>query len=152
MYRAWFDGGSRGNPGVAGSGWLVRNPQDRIVACGTVFVGTDATNNVAEYQGVIAALRGLKAMLALDPTASRVVQVMGDSKLALSQIQGLWKCNLPHLQVFRDEARALTHAFDHVVFTHVVRAMNKEADFLSNVAMDTRITAEGLALMDGFKK
>jgi ribonuclease HI len=152
MYRAWFDGGSRGNPGVAGSGWLVRNPQDQIVACGTVFAGMHATNNVAEYMGVVAALRGLQAVQALDPTASRVVQVLGDSKLALSQIQGLWKCNLPHLQVYRDEARALTHAFDHVVFTHVVRALNKEADYLSNVAMDTRQTADGLALMSGFKK
>jgi ribonuclease HI len=56
------------------------------------------------------------------------------------------------LQVFRDEARALTRAFEHVVFTHVVRALNKEADFLSNVAMDTRQTNNGLTLMSGFKK
>ena len=129
------DGGSRGNPGVAGWGALVRD-----VATGTVLwegaapLGK-ASNNVAEYSGLIA---GLRAALRLDPTAD--IEVRMDSKLVIEQMAGRWKIKHEDMRRLalqaRDVAAQLSAGGGSVSFTWVPRERNKAADALSNTGMD----------------
>lgn len=133
--RVEADGGSRGNPGVAGYGALVR---DR--ATGELLVelaaplGT-ASNNVAEYRGLIA---GLRAAHTVDPTAE--IEVAMDSKLVVEQMSGRWKIKHPDMQALALEARDLvadiTGAGGSVDLTWIPRGDNGEADALSNRGMD----------------
>ncbi|WJY68480.1 bifunctional RNase H/acid phosphatase [Corynebacterium auris] len=126
----YTDGGSRGNPGVAGSGSVVYGPQGETLAEIAYVVGQKSSNNVAEYTGL---LRGLEA--AAEAGASEV-EVYMDSKLVVEQMSGRWKIKHPDMQKLALEARALAERFDAVTYTWVPRAKNKKADELSNVAMD----------------
>ncbi|MGW2372082.1 bifunctional RNase H/acid phosphatase [Kitasatospora sp. NPDC001683] len=124
------DGGSRGNPGPAGYGAVVRDGDTgQLVAEAAEFIG-HATNNVAEYRGLIA---GLRAARELDPDAS--VDVRMDSKLVVEQMSGRWKIKHPDMQPLAAEARAV---FPHgrVTYTWIPRERNKDADRLANEAMD----------------
>lgn len=129
------DGGSRGNPGVAGYGALVRD-----AATGRVLVELAeplglASNNVAEYSGLVA---GLRAAAEIDPGAR--VHVRMDSKLVVEQMSGRWKIKHPDMQELALEARtvctALRAAGGSVDFEWIPRERNKDADALSNEAMD----------------
>ncbi|GAB3690100.1 bifunctional RNase H/acid phosphatase [Corynebacterium nasicanis] len=127
----YADGGSRGNPGVAGSGTVVYAADGRTVLRDIVYVvGKKATNNVAEYHGM---LRGLEA--ARDLGARRVEMFM-DSKLVVEQMSGRWKIKHPDMQALALEARRIAESFDSVSYTWVPRARNAAADALSNQAMD----------------
>jgi broad specificity phosphatase PhoE/ribonuclease HI len=125
------DGGSRGNPGPAGYGALVRDGASgavlREVAAG---IGR-ATNNVAEYRGLIA---GLTAAAELDPRAE--VEVRMDSKLVVEQMSGRWKVKHADMAALAAEAAALVRRFPRVRFVHVPRERNAAADRLANAAMD----------------
>ncbi|SOB84428.1 bifunctional RNase H/acid phosphatase [Streptomyces sp. 1331.2] len=124
------DGGSRGNPGPAGYGAVVRDGDTgQIVAEAAEFIG-HATNNVAEYKGLIA---GLKAARELDPDAS--VDVRMDSKLVVEQMSGRWKIKHPDMQPLAAEARAVLPR-GRVTYTWIPRERNKDADRLANEAMD----------------
>lgn len=141
-----FDGGSRGNPGCAGAGWVLWStdgPRRQRVDAGTVFVGDNETNNVSEYTGAIelaeAALRH----------GARSLVIRGDSKLVVMQVTGKWKANAPHLIPLRDRLQELRGRFpDGCSLFHIPRAMNKAADGLSNLAMDDRHSYTGLHLLD----
>jgi ribonuclease H / adenosylcobalamin/alpha-ribazole phosphatase len=125
------DGGSRGNPGPAGYGALVRDADTgRVLAERAASVGR-ATNNVAEYGGLVA---GLQAAVDLDPTAE--VEVRMDSKLVVEQMAGRWKIKHPDMQKLALEARALVRQLADVRWTWVPRAQNSAADALANSAMD----------------
>ena len=124
------DGGSRGNPGVAGSGSVVYGEGGETLAEIAYVVGAKASNNVAEYHGL---LRGLEAARDLGATA---VDVSMDSKLVVEQMTGRWKIKHPDMQALAREARTLAQGFDQVTYTWVPRAKNAKADELSNVAMD----------------
>ena len=124
------DGGSRGNPGVAGSGSVVYGEGGETLAEIAYVVGAKASNNVAEYHGL---LRGLEAARDLGATA---VDVSMDSKLVVEQMTGRWKIKHPDMQALARKARALAQGFDQVTYTWVPRAKNTKADELSNVAMD----------------
>jgi ribonuclease H / adenosylcobalamin/alpha-ribazole phosphatase len=131
------DGGSRGNPGVAGWGALVRDAASGAVLWeGAAPLGT-ASNNVAEYSGLIA---GLGAALRLDPAAD--VEVRMDSKLVVEQMAGRWKIKHADMRRLalqaRDLAAQLSAAGGSVSFTWVPREQNKAADALSNTGMDGR--------------
>lgn len=127
----YADGGSRGNPGVAGSGAVVYAADGRTVLRDIVYVvGKKATNNVAEYHGM---LRGLEAARDL---GARTVEVYMDSKLVVEQMSGRWKIKHPDMQKLALEARRVMDSFDSVTFTWVPRAKNAVADALSNQAMD----------------
>ncbi|GAB3946553.1 bifunctional RNase H/acid phosphatase [Corynebacterium tapiri] len=127
----YADGGSRGNPGVAGSGAVVLDAVSKQRLASIVYAFKEkTTNNVAEYRGLI---EGLKA--ARDLGASQV-DVFLDSKLVVEQMTGRWKIKHPDMQKLAVEARKLMSLFDDVSFTWVPRAKNKDADALSNVAMD----------------
>jgi broad specificity phosphatase PhoE/ribonuclease HI len=124
------DGGSRGNPGPAGYGALVRDANTgELLREAGAGIGI-ASNNVAEYRGLIA---GLQA--ALDLGASEV-EVRMDSKLVVEQMSSRWKIKHPDMQVLAREAAALVRQFDQVRFHHIRREFNKHADRLANEAMD----------------
>ena len=125
------DGGSRGNPGNAGYGALVRDAETRrVLAERAASVGV-ATNNVAEYGGLVA---GLQAAVDLDPTAD--VEVRMDSKLVVEQMSGRWKIKHPDMQQLALQAQKLSRQLGSVRFTWVPRAQNSAADALANSAMD----------------
>jgi broad specificity phosphatase PhoE/ribonuclease HI len=125
------DGGSRGNPGPAGYGALVRDAESgRVLAERAASVGV-ATNNVAEYGGLVA---GLQAAYDLDPGAQ--VEVRMDSKLVVEQMSGRWKIKHPDMQKLALQAQQLARRMGSVRYTWVPRAQNGAADALANSAMD----------------
>ncbi|MFF3905035.1 bifunctional RNase H/acid phosphatase [Streptomyces sp. NPDC001848] len=124
------DGGSRGNPGPAGYGSVVRDAASgETLAERAEFIGT-ATNNVAEYRGLLA---GLRAAHALDPDAR--VRVRMDSKLVVEQMSGRWKIKHPAMRPLAMEAAAVFPA-GQVTYEWIPREQNKHADRLANEAMD----------------
>jgi probable phosphoglycerate mutase len=129
------DGGSRGNPGPAGYGAVVLSPSGEVLAERAAGLGT-ATNNVAEYQGLIA---GLSAALDLGATD---VDVRMDSKLVVEQMKGTWKVKHAGLQPLALQAQALRQRFSSITFSWIPREQNKHADRLANEAMDA--AAQGL--------
>ncbi|MGC4874962.1 bifunctional RNase H/acid phosphatase [Micromonospora sp. DT43] len=124
------DGGSRGNPGPAGYGAVVRDSETgEVLAERSESLGT-ATNNVAEYQGLIAGLRA-----AADVDAAEV-DVRMDSKLVVEQMCGRWQIKHPGLRPLAAQAATLVGRFDAVRFTWIPREQNRHADALANAAMD----------------
>lgn len=124
------DGGSRGNPGIAGYGALVRDPATGDVLMTEAGPLGKASNNVAEYSGLIA---GLKMARLVDPSAR--VHVKMDSKLVVEQMSGRWRIKHEDMRRLASEARSLYPA-GRVDYEWIPRAKNKDADQLSNEAMD----------------
>ena len=124
------DGGSRGNPGPAGYGAVVMDPQTgAVLAERKESIGVE-TNNVAEYRGLIAGLRAAHEL-----GASRVAVRM-DSKLVVEQMKGTWQVKNPGLRPLAGEAAQLRQSFADVTFEWIPREKNKHADRLANEAMD----------------
>ena len=126
---AYFDGGSRGNPGPAGWGVYIVNDDGTVLAELSGALGV-ATNNVAEYNGLIAALQWAADN---DVTA---LSVKGDSLLLVEQMRGNYKVKNEGLKPLHMKARMLVMQIGNVSFAHVPREKNKDADRLSNVGMD----------------
>ncbi len=134
--RVEADGGSRGNPGPAGYGAVVRDADTGEVLTEVAEgIGT-ASNNVAEYRGLIA---GLEAALALDPES---VEVRMDSMLVVQQMAGRWRVKHPDMARLKAEADELVRRLPRVRYVHIARELNAEADQLANEAMDA--AARGL--------
>ena len=129
MIVAYIDGGARGNPGPAGYGVRIEQRDGTLVEELYGALGV-ATNNVAEYNGLLAALRW-----AVDH-GERELHVRADSELLVKQMRGEYKVKHPGLQPLHARARLLVSELDRVTFEHVRREKNKEADRLSNVGMD----------------
>jgi ribonuclease H / adenosylcobalamin/alpha-ribazole phosphatase len=124
------DGGSRGNPGPAGYGAVVRSAdRSTVLAESKQAIGV-ATNNVAEYRALIA---GLEDAVKLDATEADVFM---DSKLVVEQMSGRWKVKHPDLIDLNAQARKLASRFDRITYAWVPRAQNSHADRLANEAMD----------------
>jgi ribonuclease HI len=126
-----IDGGSRGNPGPAGAGVVLRDGQGAILYQAGLYLGR-ATNNVAEYRGLLA---GLKA--AADLKASQV-RVVSDSELLVRQMNGQYRVKNEGLKPLYEQAKQLAGGFSRCAFQHVRRELNKEADHLVNQAIDAR--------------
>jgi ribonuclease HI len=127
-----IDGASRGNPGEAAFGVFVQDEDGRReVASLYGYIGR-ATNNVAEYQALIHALR-----YALAQKATRV-RVCSDSELVVKQISGAYKVKHPDMIPLHREARTLLARFEAASLTHVRREQNRDADRLANEALDTK--------------
>ncbi|HTW20530.1 MAG TPA: bifunctional RNase H/acid phosphatase [Mycobacteriales bacterium] len=126
------DGGSRGNPGPAGYGALVRDAETGVVLREMAAGIGVASNNVAEYRGLIA---GLEAALDL---GADDVEVRMDSKLVVEQMSGRWKVKHPDMKELAAAAAAIVRALPAVRFTHVPRERNRDADRLANQAMDAQ--------------
>lgn len=144
--RAWFDGGSRGNPGICGHGAIVRNGDGTVLSVGSGGYHR-GTNNEAEHRGCMMALRMtqeiLKKRIATDDTGPGClrVEIRGDSKMVINQALGKWKCEAEHLKEFVHEEHALIHSIrelarDGFLMEHVLREDNKDADALANLGMD----------------
>ncbi|MEU8070617.1 bifunctional RNase H/acid phosphatase [Micromonospora sp. NPDC049151] len=124
------DGGSRGNPGPAGYGAVVRDPETgEVLAERSESIGT-ATNNVAEYRGLIAGLEAAAELGAAE------VEARMDSKLVVEQMCGRWQIKHPGLRPLAAQAAGLVGRFTAVRFTWVPRERNRHADALANAAMD----------------
>jgi broad specificity phosphatase PhoE/ribonuclease HI len=124
------DGGSRGNPGPAGYGTVVLSADRSIVLAEAKQAIGWATNNVAEYRGLIA---GLEEAANLHATG---VTVLMDSKLVVEQMTGRWKVKHPELVELNAQARSLAARFGHISYAWIPRAENSHADRLANEAMD----------------
>jgi ribonuclease HI len=128
------DGGSRGNPGPAGCGFVLERGDGDIACRGGRFLGVK-TNNEAEYEAL---LWGLECATAF-PEARRVT-VFADSELLVKQMNRVYRVKHPNLRPLFERAVGLTARFDSVKFVHVYREANKLADALANEAMDLRAT------------
>jgi probable phosphoglycerate mutase len=129
------DGGSRGNPGPAGYGAVVRDAETGAVLAERKGGLGHTTNNVAEYQGLIA---GLQAAAEL---GARTVDARMDSKLVVEQMSGRWKIKHPALQTLAVQAKALASGFGSIHFEWIPRERNQHADRLANEAMDAQASA-----------
>lgn len=125
---AYVDGASRGNPGPAGFGVFMRRDDGEIIeVCG--YLGT-TTNNVAEYSGLLEALA-----VAASEGASEV-EVISDSLLLVQQMLGKYRVKHPNLIPLYEKARQMARGFRRFSIRHTLRAGNKEADRLANLAVD----------------
>ena len=126
---AYIDGGARGNPGPAGYGVRIEQPDGTLVEEFWESIGV-ATNNVAEYRGLLAALEWAR------DHDLRDVRVRSDSQLLVQQMLGNYKVKHPGLRPLHAKARLLAHELGRVAFEHVPRESNTHADRLANAAMD----------------
>ena len=132
-YVLRFDGGSRGNPGVAGSGMVLYDADDRTeVWSGYHYLGDHHTNNEAEYTGI---LEGLRCAYGL---GARTVVVQGDSQLIVRQLEGKYRVKSEKLRPYYQKVMKELAKFDGYHVCHIERAENARADELANAAMDTR--------------
>jgi ribonuclease HI len=126
---AYSDGGARGNPGPAGYGVVIQDQAGRKLAALSEYLGHQ-TNNVAEYQGLIAALEYATAH------GHKALKVISDSELLVCQIKGIYKVKNAALQDLHGRAKELITQLDWFSIGHVLRGKNQEADELANAAMD----------------
>ena len=133
ILKIYVDGASRGNPGPAASAFLLAH-EDIIIHDECVFIGP-ATNNTAEYQAIINALK------AAEKFSRGHIQVYSDSNLAIQQINKKWKINYPHLSKMFSEVNKLSKKYEKVEFFHVGRnnPYIQKCDTLCN----ERLNAEG---------
>ena len=129
MITAYFDGGARSNPGPAGYGVYIVDDAGTVLAELSGSLG-NTTNNIAEYNGLIAALQW-----AVDHNLDAIT-VKGDSLLIIEQMRGNYKVKHEGLKPLHMKARMLVMQIGNVKFEHVPREKNKDADRLSNVGMD----------------
>lgn len=124
------DGGSRGNPGISGCGIYMTHPDGTSLEKRYKYIGI-ATNNVAEYTAI---LLGISRAIELGATD---IQIFADSKLAIEQLSGNYKIKNPELRIIYDRIQEKIKMWGgNIAYTHIPREQNKEADRLSNVAMD----------------
>jgi len=128
-WRANIDGGSRGNPGPAAYGVVIRNPRGEIVARLKKYIGR-TTNNVAEYYGLIAALDYAQS------SNVRELHIESDSELLVKQMRGQYKVKSGDLRPLFERATKMSRSFGSFRINHVYREQNREADALANEAMD----------------
>lgn len=127
-----IDGGSRGNPGPAAAGVVIRDAADQsILYQAGLFLGK-ATNNVAEYSGLLEGLRKAKEL------GAKTVEIVSDSELMVRQMNGQYRVKNPGLQELFGQAVKLRQAFAKVTLRHVRREFNKDADALVNQALDLK--------------
>ena len=124
-YVMFFDGCSKGNPGLAGAGYVI-NKNTIEICSGAIFVGINTTNNYAEYTGMI---EGMKKAIEMNITK---LTVKGDSMLAIKQMNGIYKVNSPNILPLYNIAKELQKKFTEISFIHIYREYNMRADELSN--------------------
>ena len=131
-FIVYTDGGSRGNPGPAGCGIYITDDTWESVEKRFRYIWI-ATNNIAEYT---AAELGIKRAIELWATE---IELKADSQLVIEQLSGNYKVKNPELKrIYHDIGNALSEWGGKIIFTHIRRELNKEADRLSNVAMDNK--------------
>lgn len=133
-FKLKFDGCSKGNPGLAGAGAVIYLNDDNDneleeIWTASQFIGTKATNNEAEYSGLII---GLKKAIELN---IKELNVEGDSLLVIKQMLGEYNVKSENLFKLYNEAKEYQKQFKNITFSHIYRINNKRADQLSNMAL-----------------
>lgn len=135
-YLIYTDGGARGNPGVAGAGAVIKNSKGVVIKEIAEPLG-EQTNNYAEYSAVLLALQQLKKIIKKEDRGKVEVSVFMDSELIKHQLSGEWEIKEEKLFPFFIKIHNLQVShFPNITFHHIPREENKEADALSNKAMD----------------
>jgi ribonuclease HI len=132
----YTDGGSRGNPGPAAIGVVFCNEKDQIIKKYSQYLG-QTTNNEAEYQALIFALKKFKALFGKKLAKMTEIEVRSDSELLIKQLNGEYKILDPKIQPLFIMAWNLKLDFKKVKFKLIPREKNKEADRLVNEALDS---------------
>ena len=130
--RLFTDGGARGNPGPAAYGFVLEAEDGTVLAAEGEAIG-EATNNVAEYSGLVA---GLKKAIELGVDA---LELVSDSELMVKQMRGEYRVKNEGLRPLYDEALSLARRIETVEYRHVKRAHNELADKLVNEALDASV-------------
>jgi ribonuclease HI len=137
-YTLQFDGGSRGNPGTGGSGAVIYEgipSYGKEIWCGYFYLGSNISNNQAEYLGLIEGLRQA-ALMNIES-----LNVEGDSELIIKQVTGVYKVRNATLIKLNQEVKNIVKSFPKgtiLNYNHIPRSMNGRADLLGNIAMDTK--------------
>ncbi|PJE64784.1 MAG: hypothetical protein COU90_00765 [Candidatus Ryanbacteria bacterium CG10_big_fil_rev_8_21_14_0_10_43_42] len=132
------DGGSRGNPGPAAYGFVLKNGAGEVLKQEGEVMGR-ATNNEAEYQAVVAALKKAKSMLGKEKLKAMAIEVYMDSQLVVEQLSGRYKIENENLQKkFMELWNMRVELGGDISFTHVPREQNTEADRMVNMALDQK--------------
>ena len=132
--KIYTDGGSRGNPGPAASGYVLFDENDGIVAKEGIYLGI-TTNNQAEYQALKLALEAAKKFNAVS------LDIYMDSLLIVNQIKGIYRVKKPELIPVYDSIKKLIDDFELVKFTHIPRSLNTIADAAVNEALDNALSS-----------
>jgi ribonuclease HI len=125
IYEMYFDGCSKGNPGLSGAGAVIYKNGEEIWS-NSYFVSDSATNNVAEYFGLI---RGLKRSIKMN---IRCLIVKGDSQLIIKQMKGQYQVKSENMIELYEIAKKMEEQFENISYEHIYRKYNKRADQLSN--------------------
>lgn len=128
-FSLFSDGGSRGNPGPAGAGFVLYNEKNEEIFAGKKFLGV-TTNNVAEYKALILGLKKAHEI------GGKNIKSFLDSELIVKQLHGQYRVKHPDMKPLFAQVQSLISHFESVIFTHVRREKNKRADTLANEAMD----------------
>ena len=127
----YVDGAARHNPGPAGFGYVISDGRGRAIESRGEFLG-EATCNVAEYKGMLAAARRAAAL------GARTVEFRLDSELVQRQVTGRYRVKAPHLKPLWAEVKAALRRIPEWRVVHVPRSANREADAMANRALDAR--------------
>lgn len=125
------DGASRGNPGEAGAGAVIKDPEGQVVKKLKKYLGR-TTNNVAEYNAVLIALESARDL------GLNSIRIFADSELMVKQLNGVYRVKSEDLRPLYDRAMSLIKGFKDCKVAHVYREDNPVADSLANEAIDTR--------------
>ncbi|MDP6576785.1 MAG: ribonuclease HI family protein [Dehalococcoidales bacterium] len=128
----WVDGASRGNPGPAAIGAIIKDEQGKLLARVSRNLGI-TTNNQAEYRAVIAALEIAISL------GARQVAVNSDSDLVVKQIDGRYRVKKAELKPLYQQVKQLQGRLEGLTITYVPRRQNREADRLANAALDSTV-------------
>lgn len=131
-WKLFSDGAARGNPGPAGAGAVLVSPDGTQVERLGKFLGVQ-TNNVAEYEGLLLGLRHARAL------GIRSLEILADSELMIRQLNGEYRVKAPGLLPLFEQAQSLRREFSSTTARHVRREQNKDADEMSNRAIDERM-------------
>lgn len=126
-----FDGGARGNPGIAGAGVVLLSPDGKVIEKKSLFLGDKVTNNQAEYQALIMGLQ-----LGLD-LGYKNLEVEGDSELVINQVCGNYEVKNKQLEALMSQVVEVLEQMENIIMRHIPRNENKMADELANIAMDS---------------
>jgi ribonuclease HI len=138
-YTLYFDGCSKSNPGPSGAGYVIyetnlETNQTKELESAALYVGAKATNNVAEYSGL---LFGLQKAADLQ---IKTLTVKGDSLLVIKQMRGEYQVKSPNLLDLHKKCKQLVPQFEQIEFIHVLRHLNTRADALSNLGVENKAT------------
>jgi ribonuclease HI len=144
----YFDGGSRGNPGKSGSGFVLYDASGNVIKESSIPIVGPNTNNFAEYTGLLEGLKYIQSQpLQSQPLQSQpslpsgFIKIFGDSKLVIEQVSGRWKVNAENLRPLHQQCRDIIDSLQRnsgiqFYLKWIPRSQNAYADRLSNIAMD----------------